>query len=62
MEVLIENILYGFIEGQTHHGIPRGAKISVDLNESHEIGCSSFKFKHYLLNQVVCVCVCVYIV
>ena len=31
----------------------RGAKTSVDLNVSHVIGWSSFKFKHYLLNQVV---------
>ena len=53
MEVSTENILYGFIEGQTHHGNSRGAKTSVDLNVSHVIGWSSFKFKHYLLNQVV---------
>ena len=28
-----KNILYQFIEGQTHFGMPRGAKVSLALNE-----------------------------
>ena len=35
MEVLIETILYWFIDGQTHFSMPRGAKINVALNESN---------------------------
>lgn len=33
MEVRLKNILYQFIEGQTHH--------SGMLNERHKIGCST---------------------
>ena len=29
----MKNILYWFIEGQTHFGMPRGAKIGLVLNE-----------------------------
>ena len=47
MEVCTKNILYRFIEGQTHFGMPRGAKTSLALNDP-KIGCSSFKFKHSL--------------
>ena len=39
----MKNIICGFIEGQTHVGVPRGAKMSFPVNEPHEIGCSSFK-------------------
>jgi hypothetical protein len=35
------------MKGQTHFGMPRGAKMSLALNKT-KIGCSSFKFKHYL--------------
>ena len=44
----MKNILYKSIDGQTHSGMPRGAKMSLALNDPHEISCSSFKFKHYL--------------
>ena len=48
-EVSIKNILYHFIEGQTHHfGIPRSVKI-VYSSRWTEMGCSTFKFKHYYL-------------
>ena len=33
MEVQMKNILYQFIEGQTHFGMPRGTKMSLTLNE-----------------------------
>ena len=33
MEILMKNILYRFIEGQTHIGIPRDAEMSMALNE-----------------------------
>jgi hypothetical protein len=33
------------MKGQTHFGMPRGAKMSLALNKT-KIGCSSFKFKH----------------
>ena len=42
VEVSTMNILYQFIESETHFGMPRGAKISL------KVGCVSFKFKHYL--------------
>jgi len=29
----MKNILYGFNEGQTHFDMPRGAKMSLILNE-----------------------------
>ena len=32
MEVRTKNIPYQFIEGQTHFGMPRGAKLSLALN------------------------------
>ena len=37
---------YQFIESQTHFGMPKGAKMSLALNELHEIGCPLFNFKH----------------
>ena len=33
MEVCTKNILYWLIEGQTHFGMPRGAKMSLALSE-----------------------------
>ena len=33
----MKNILYRFIEGQTHFGMPGGAKVSLALNESKEV-------------------------
>jgi hypothetical protein len=33
VEVHMKNILYQFIEGQTHFGMPKGAKMSLTLNE-----------------------------
>jgi phosphosulfolactate synthase (CoM biosynthesis protein A) len=42
VEVLTKNNLHRFIESQTHLGI---AKLGPTMNQ---IGCSSFKFKHYL--------------
>jgi hypothetical protein len=33
MEVWTKDILYWFIEGQTHIGMPRGAKMNLALNE-----------------------------
>jgi len=45
----MKSILYWCTEGQTHFGMQsRGAKMSLAINEPHEIGCSSFKFKPYL--------------
>ena len=43
----MKNILYWFIEGQTHFGMPRGAKIGLVLNKG--MGYFSFRFKHFLL-------------
>ena len=57
-----KNILYWFIEGQSHFGLPRGAKISLALNELRYIA-SSFKVKHNLqacttswknINDIIC--------
>jgi hypothetical protein len=31
--------------------MPRGEKLSLALNEPQEIGCSSFRFKHFLQNM-----------
>ena len=42
VEVWYKNILNRFIEGQTHFGMPSGAKMILILNEPHKIGCSSF--------------------
>ena len=51
--VSINNILYHFIEGQTHHfGIPRGVKI-VYSSQWTEMGCSAFKFKHNYLQACI---------
>ena len=47
-EVQTKAILYWFGEGQTQCGKPRGAKMSLVLNELHKIGCSSFKSSDYL--------------
>ena len=33
MEVCTKNILYRFIESQTHIGIPLGARMSLTLNK-----------------------------
>ena len=33
MEVCTKNILYLLNEGQTHFGMPRGAKMSLNLTE-----------------------------
>ena len=33
----MKNILYWFIEGQTHQGMPRGAKVSLTLNELKQV-------------------------
>ena len=42
------NILYWLIEGKTQLGMPRGAKMSLALNERNRLLFeSSFKFKHY---------------
>ena len=38
VEVRTKNILYGFIECQTHVRMPNGAKTSLALNETHEMG------------------------
>jgi hypothetical protein len=46
VEVSSKNILYWLIEVQTHVGMPRGAKMSLALNEA--IRVASYKFKHYL--------------
>ena len=46
VDVWAKNILYRFIEGQTHLGLPRSAKWF--WPQWVEIGSSSFKFKHYL--------------
>ena len=40
----MKNILYWFIEGQTHVGMPRGPKNEFDPLCT-EIDCFSFKFK-----------------
>jgi hypothetical protein len=45
-----KNNLYGSIEGETHFGMPRGAKTSLVLGT--EIGCSSFKIKYYLMKSI----------
>jgi hypothetical protein len=37
----MKNILKWFIEGQTHFGISRGAKVSLSLNESKEVALHS---------------------
>jgi hypothetical protein len=41
VEVWMKNILKWFIEGQTHFGISRGAKVSLALNESKEVALHS---------------------
>ena len=40
----MRNTLNQFSEGQTHFGMPKGAKMSLALNEA-KIGCYSIKFK-----------------
>ena len=37
MEVWTKDILYWFIEGQTHIGMPRGAKMNLALNEPKQV-------------------------
>ena len=41
MEVWTKNILYRFIEDQTRFGMPRGAKMSLALNETYYVGLHS---------------------
>ena len=41
MEVRMKNVLYQFIEGQTHFGMPRGAKMSLALNIQNEVALHS---------------------
>ena len=33
MEILMQDILYQFIKGQTHFGLPSGAQMNLALNE-----------------------------
>ena len=33
----MKNILYWFIEGETHFGMPRGAKMSLAFNKSKQV-------------------------
>ena len=33
MEILTQDILYQFIKGQTHFGLPSGAQMNLALNE-----------------------------
>ena len=47
MEVSTKNILYQFIEGQTHFGIARGAEMSLVLNELRYVALHS-NSEHYL--------------
>ena len=35
------NILYRFIEDQTHFGMPRGTKMNLALNESKQVALHS---------------------
>jgi hypothetical protein len=37
VEVWTENILYRFMEGQAHFGMPRGAKMSLALHEPYRM-------------------------
>jgi hypothetical protein len=37
----MENVLYQFIEGQTRFCMPRGAKMSLALNEQNEVALPS---------------------
>jgi hypothetical protein len=37
----VKNILYQFIEGQTHVGMPRGAKMSMALAEPKQVALRS---------------------
>ena len=43
----MKNILYQFIVGRTHFTVPRGARITLALNEP-KIGYYLIKFEHYL--------------
>ena len=43
-----------FIEGQTHFGMPRGANMTLAMNELTKIGCSLFKFQHCLQACTTC--------
>ena len=43
MEVCMKNILYWFIEGQTHFSMPRGAKMNIVLNEPKQVALHSHK-------------------
>ena len=43
----MKNILYQFIAGRTHFTMPRGARITLALNEP-KIGYYLNKFEHYL--------------
>ena len=44
VEVWTKNILYRFIEGQTHFGMPRGDKMSLALNKAKHVACHSNSF------------------
>ena len=37
----MKNILYQFIKGQTHMGMPRGAKMSMALTEPKQVALHS---------------------
>jgi hypothetical protein len=42
VEVWTKNILYRFMKGQTHFGMPKGAKMSLALHEPiHNVLCSN---------------------
>jgi hypothetical protein len=45
-------ILYPLIEGQTHFGIPRGAKMSLALNTPTEISCSYILIMHHKWQEI----------
>ena len=50
MEVCTKNILHRFIDGPTHFGMTRGAKMSSTLNELGKLVkiLLQSEFKHYL--------------
>ena len=43
----MKNIIYQLIAGQAHFTMPRGARMTLALNEP-KIGYYLFKFEHYL--------------
>ena len=48
MEVEPQTSYIGSLEGQTHFGMPRGAKLNLTLNEPKQVALHSFECKHYL--------------